>query len=131
MDELQKSRIRLDHWIGHNHDHVKGYAEVASNLQSCGYGGAAALIREAIRLVQEADERFREALMLIPVETHESNAECPGHPCLHHQHDHEHCHDHDHNHNHEHCHDHHSHSDLPCERPGEAEHCCSNPKQTS
>ncbi len=123
MDELEKSRIRLDHWIAHNHDHVKGYAEVAANLQKCGCGGAAALIREAIRLVQEADERFREALMLIPGEGQESNAECSGQPCCQHKHDHE--------HHHEHHHDHHSHSDPLCERSLEAEHCCSNPKRTS
>lgn len=62
MDRLEKSRIRLTHWIDHNLDHLRGYSEVAAMLQAEGLDSAAERIRQGIRLIEEANGEFTKAL---------------------------------------------------------------------
>ena len=100
MDEIQKSRIRLSHWIDHNKDHLKGYADVADALEAEGLQVAAETIREGIALIEAANEKFRAVQALLPGEegvkdegghgahSHESGSHA-GH---HHSHDHDHHH---------------------------------------
>ena len=62
MDDIQKSRIRLEHWINHNLDHMKGYEEVAQLLDKNNLSGAAEMIRRGTRLIEAANSEFQKAL---------------------------------------------------------------------
>ena len=101
MNTLEKSRIRLRHWIDHNADHLEGYREVAKVLDTEGAGEAAARIRKGIELMEHADEELEAALKLLP--EHEAS-----HGTVPVQHDHTHTDVHDHSHSHHHSHKEHS-----------------------
>ncbi len=62
MDDIQKSRIRLKHWIDHNFEHIKGYHEVAQLLDNTGCSAAAEMIRRGTRLIEDANTEFGKAL---------------------------------------------------------------------
>jgi len=62
VDEVQKSKIRLTHWIDHNLDHLQGYGEVARILEKSGFSQAATKIREGMRLIEAANSEFTKAL---------------------------------------------------------------------
>lgn len=100
MDEIQKSRIRLSHWIDHNKEHQKGYNEVAQALEKEGLQAEAGTIREGIALIEAANEKFRAVEALLPRPEGEKAEGGPGA----HSHDsnhvagHHHSHDHDHHH---------------------------------
>jgi hypothetical protein len=94
MDNVEKSRIRLTHWIDHNLDHLRGYNEVASVLETEGQGPAAERIRKGIRLIEEANSEFTKALADM------------GRAAGAVEHDHEHSHSHSHSHSHGHGHTH-------------------------
>jgi hypothetical protein len=99
MDDVQKSSIRLSHWIDHNIEHVSGYVEVAQILDEQGFPAAAELVREGIRLVEQANRQFESALALLPAKGKRSTPavpiDLPSHGHYHHRHgskghDHEH-----------------------------------------
>ncbi len=99
MDDVQKSRIRLSHWIDHNEDHLNGYREVAQLLKALGRTAAAVRIDEGVRLTEDANRAFREALAeLGGEEGNESHSA--------HEHGHTHSHEHSHHHGHDHSHSH-------------------------
>ncbi len=62
MDEIQKSRIRLKHWIDHNFEHIKGYEEVSQLLDNNNCSAAAEMIRRGTRLIEDANTEFENAL---------------------------------------------------------------------
>ena len=62
MDDIEKSRVRLIHWIEHNLEHVKGYNEVAQILQRDGFHSASEKIRRGVSLIEAANEEFETAL---------------------------------------------------------------------
>lgn len=101
MDDVEKSKIRLSHWISHNLEHLKGYEEVAGLLESKGNSAVAETIRRGVGLVQKANAEFDKALSMLggPVK---ASSEGSGHS-------HEHSHAHDHTHEHPHSHGHHGH----------------------
>lgn len=101
MDDVEKSKIRLSHWISHNLEHLKGYEEVAGLLESQSLTAVAETIRRGVGLVQQANEEFEKALSLLggPLE---ASSEGSGH-----SHGHSHAHDHEHSHEHPHSHGHH------------------------
>jgi hypothetical protein len=112
MDDVQKSKIRLAHWIEHNIDHVRGYKEVADILDKAGQPSAAGKIRRGISLIEAANDEFESAMIELSPEGKQVHAH--DHGGEHHEHSHEHAHDHSHEHSHEHAHhsDHsHSHED--------------------
>jgi hypothetical protein len=91
MDEIQKSRIRLSHWIDHNKEHLRGYADVAQALEEEGLQVAAETIREGIALIEAANEKFRAVKGLLPGQEGEKDESGP-HSGHHHSHDHDHHH---------------------------------------
>jgi hypothetical protein len=62
MNDIQKSRIRLKHWIDHNFEHIKGYEEVSQLLDNNNCGAAAEMIRRGTRLIEDANTEFENAL---------------------------------------------------------------------
>ncbi|MCL5122957.1 MAG: hypothetical protein M1511_00370 [Deltaproteobacteria bacterium] len=65
MDELEKIAIRLNHWIGHNLEHVKGYEDVALKMADLGLIDASNYVRQAIEFSSKANTNFELALKLI------------------------------------------------------------------
>jgi hypothetical protein len=68
MDHIQKSKILLTHWIAHNCEHLRGYLEVAENLERADLVAASNKIRDGVRLIEQANSRLEEALKLLPEE---------------------------------------------------------------
>lgn len=102
MDHVQKTLVRLSHWIEHNLDHLKGYDDAARSLETEGLADAAHRVRTGISLIQRANDEFQNAIAAI--HTHGYG---PGHgheESDHHEHPHDHggSKDHDHGHHHHH-----------------------------
>ena len=66
MNDIEKSRIRLKHWLDHNEDHLKGYEDVAALLEKEGLAEAAAKVRQGIEMTSKANDEFRAALLHYP-----------------------------------------------------------------
>ena len=90
MDDIQKSKIRLKHWIDHNFEHIKGYDEVAQLLDDNNCKAAAEMIRRGTRLIEDANTEFEQALESIGGEVEKVSDSDSG--------DHSHGHDHGHSH---------------------------------
>jgi hypothetical protein len=78
MDDIQKSRIRLKHWIDHNFEHIKGYDEVAQLLENNNCSAAAEMIRRGTRLIEDANTEFEKALESIGGEDAKTNRSAAG-----------------------------------------------------
>jgi hypothetical protein len=71
MDDIEKSRVRLIHWIEHNVEHLKGYNEVALILEKDGLTSASDSIRRGVSLIEAANEEFGTALAGLSAPTEE------------------------------------------------------------
>lgn len=79
MDDVSKCRIRLNHWLEHNADHLQGYREVAGTLEGLGFSKAAVELKRAIGLIEEADNAFRQAVASLPAGHENTASDPPGH----------------------------------------------------
>ncbi|MCI5122415.1 MAG: hypothetical protein D3908_14745 [Candidatus Electrothrix sp. AUS4] len=88
MNDLDKLRVMLPHWIDHNQGHGKEFAQWADKLSSDS-PEVTQLLREAVQSLQKAQARLEDALQKAG-----GPLEAPGaHQCSHHKHDHGHSHD--------------------------------------
>lgn len=78
MDNLEKLRVMLPHWLEHNTSHAQEFARWA-HLVEGGDREIAALLHRAAAALRDADAALREAL-------HRSGGEQPGHAPHHHHH---------------------------------------------
>lgn len=62
MNELDKLRALLPHWIEHNREHAADYVRWAKVAEEAGREAAAGRIRAAIGLVAQANDALQEAL---------------------------------------------------------------------
>ena len=62
MNEIEKLRVVLPHWIEHNTGHGKEFANWADSLSDSGEAEIAALLRKAETFLQDADATLKEAL---------------------------------------------------------------------
>ncbi|CAK8712680.1 hypothetical protein GMJAKD_01940 [Candidatus Electrothrix aarhusensis] len=95
MNDIDKLRVMLPHWIDHNQGHGGEFAQWAEKLAG-NSPEVAQLLRDAVQSLQEAQSRLEEALNKAggPLEApggqsgsgHEHN----------HKHNHEHSHEHEH-----------------------------------
>jgi hypothetical protein len=81
MDNLEKLRVLLPHWLEHNVSHGQEFAKWADLVEG-GNREIADLLRKAANALKDADTSLREAL-------HRSGGEQPG-PASHHHHHHHH-----------------------------------------
>jgi hypothetical protein len=67
MDELEKLRVLLPHWIEHNGEHAEEFREWAERA-----GPAKEVLLDAAQLVEDANIRLQEALGQLggPLEHH-------------------------------------------------------------
>jgi hypothetical protein len=99
MDDIQKSKVRLAHWIDHNVDHLKGYREVAALLEGEGNLAVASTIRRGIELIESANKEFEKALQdLSALAGQPHSHEHPHDPGHDRRHGHDAAHDHEHKH---------------------------------
>jgi hypothetical protein len=85
MDNLDKLRILLPHWIEHNDEHADEFTGWADKALAEGQGHLSACIQAAAQKLREANSALRDGLDDLG-EAHE-----PGHP-PHSPHDHHHPH---------------------------------------
>jgi hypothetical protein len=62
MNELDKLRALLPHWIEHNQEHAVDYVRWAEVAEDAGRDPATVHIRAAIELVTQANDALQEAL---------------------------------------------------------------------
>ena len=62
MDSNVKAKMRIEHWLKHNHSHVAEYESFALELDSAGKGESAGYIREMAALVTQSNEKLKKAL---------------------------------------------------------------------
>ncbi|WP_339137112.1 MAG: hypothetical protein WGN25_03925 [Candidatus Electrothrix sp. GW3-4] len=94
MNDLEKLRVMLPHWIGHNQGHGGEFAQWAEKITSDS-PEVAQLLRDAVQSLQEAQSSLEEAL-----EKAGGPLEEPGGPSGHGTQGHDHSHEHGHHHQH-------------------------------
>jgi len=62
MNDLDKVRVLLPHWIEHNSGHGQEFARWAGQLRSAGHSSIADLLMRAHASLQEAEAALSEAL---------------------------------------------------------------------
>lgn len=62
MDFVEKARVRLNHWLGHNEGHQEEYEKFAAQLEEAGKTESAQQVREMAALSRKSDECLRKAL---------------------------------------------------------------------
>ena len=62
MDFIEKAKIRIEHWIRHNEDHLEEYEAFARKLETAGKNECAGHIREMAALVARSSEHLGKAL---------------------------------------------------------------------
>lgn len=62
MDLVEKSKIRLEHWITHNDHHQEEYEMFAEQLEDANKNESAKYIREMVELNSKSNECLRKAL---------------------------------------------------------------------
>ncbi|MDZ7761962.1 MAG: hypothetical protein U5L00_17125 [Desulfovermiculus sp.] len=65
MDNLEKARIRMEHWIEHNDQHQQEYDAFARELEEAGKNEAAAEVRAMNELTAKGSEHLRQAIALL------------------------------------------------------------------
>lgn len=62
MNEVDKLRALLPHWLEHNEEHAVDFARWAATVEEAGQPEAATQIRSAIERMEQANEALRAAL---------------------------------------------------------------------
>jgi hypothetical protein len=62
MESIEKAKIRIDHWIEHNKDHLQEYEALAEALESVGKYESARSLREVTALTARSNEFMNCAL---------------------------------------------------------------------
>ncbi len=97
MNDIEKLRVLLPHWIEHNSEHASEFREWAGRA-----GAAEAHIEAAAELMEEANARLADALEEVGGQLeHGPLVEDAGHEHAH-EHGHEHSHEHEQSHTHSH-----------------------------
>ena len=61
MNDIEKLRVMLPHWIEHNSGHGREYAKWPEQMDSSGESAIAELLRSAEKSLQDADTALKEA----------------------------------------------------------------------
>ncbi len=62
MDFIEKTRIRLEHWITHNDHHQEQYELLVEQLETAGKNESSEHVREMIKMMVKSNECLRNAL---------------------------------------------------------------------
>ena len=100
MDNVEKLRVLLQHWIDHNKGHVDEFENWRKLMKDENQETVADYITEAIKLMATVNAELGKALHEV------GGPKSAGANEHHHHHDHHHDHDHEHGHSHDHEHKH-------------------------
>jgi len=62
MDDVEKARVRIEHWISHNEHHLEDYSSFAEDLDRAGKVESAGHIRDMMDYAARSTECLRKAL---------------------------------------------------------------------
>ena len=62
MDLMEKSKVRLEHWISHNDHHYEEYEAFADELQKAGKSKSAQAIREMMGFTAKCTACLKKAM---------------------------------------------------------------------
>ena len=62
MDFVDKAKVRLEHWIAHNDNHLEDYERFAEQLEEAGKKKSADYVWEMKELSAKSNECLRKAL---------------------------------------------------------------------
>ncbi len=62
MDYLEKAKIRMEHWIEHNDQHLEEYAKFAQELAEAGKLEAAKHVQEMVDLTAKSSDCLKKAV---------------------------------------------------------------------
>lgn len=62
MEFLEKAKVRLEHWISHNEQHLNEFEVFAEQLEAAGKSGSAKYVREVVDKTAECTESLKKAL---------------------------------------------------------------------
>jgi len=62
MEAIEKAKIRIDHWIEHNKDHLQEYEALAEELEYLGRHESARSLHDVTALTANSNECLRRAL---------------------------------------------------------------------
>jgi hypothetical protein len=62
MNFDEKARVRIEHWIHHNLDHLADYQAFASELEAAGKAECAWHVRAMGSLLSQSNDHLKEAL---------------------------------------------------------------------
>ncbi len=65
MDFIEKTKVRLEHWISHNEHHLEEYEMFAKQLEEANQKESAKHIREMAELTKKSTESLRKALQAL------------------------------------------------------------------
>ncbi len=65
MDNVEKARIRMEHWIEHNDQHEQEYEALAQELEQADKKEAAAEVRAMKELTAKGSQHLRQAVALL------------------------------------------------------------------
>ncbi len=66
MEELEKLKTVLQHWVRHNESHFEEYKKWAEIASSIGLQNVRESIFKAMELIKQANDEFHKALKSIP-----------------------------------------------------------------
>jgi len=88
MNDTDKLRILLPHWIEHNQGHGQEFAQWAQKIAATGNKEAAKILDEAARALTAVDENLAKALDILGGPLREKKHEHHHHDGHHHNHHH-------------------------------------------
>ena len=62
MEPLDRTALRMKHWLGHNRQHCEEYEQLAKELEALGKSESAQALREMIKHAQKGNEHLERAL---------------------------------------------------------------------
>jgi hypothetical protein len=69
MGPLDRTAIRMEHWLEHNRQHCEEYEQLAQELEALGKSESARALREMIAHVQKGNDQLGRALAALGAET--------------------------------------------------------------
>ena len=65
MNDMQKLKVLLAHWMDHNREHAEAFHQWAQRAEECGSGEVASRLQTAAQEMKSLNERLRAARDLI------------------------------------------------------------------
>ena len=65
MNDREKLKSLLHHWLEHNHEHAEGYSEWAKKASALGNEELSGILTQLSRETERLDKLFKEAIAIV------------------------------------------------------------------